>query len=93
MDSPVLRLVDANLNRASEGLRVLEDIARFVTVDDRLSRDLRAMRHRLAELAQPFGIRLLTARDSVADVGRESGVRAEGERTLLSTVRANAKRV
>ncbi len=51
------------------------------------------MRHRLAELAQPFGIRLLTARDSVADVGRESGVRAEGERTLLSTVRANAKRV
>lgn len=51
------------------------------------------MRHSLAELVKASDIRLLSARDSVADVGRESGLRVGGERDLLSVVRANAKRV
>jgi thiamine-phosphate pyrophosphorylase len=87
------RLLDANLNRASEGLRVLEDVARFVANDGPLSRELRGMRHALADLARAVDIRLLSARDSVSDVGRESGLRVGGERDLLSVVRANAKRV
>ncbi len=92
MNCSVLRIVDANLNRASEGLRVLEDIARFSACDEAAAMELRAMRHDLAEIARPLDIELLTARDSLADVGRESGVRVQGERTLLSSVRANAKR-
>ena len=27
---PVIRVLDANMNRAAEGMRVLEDIARFI---------------------------------------------------------------
>ncbi len=92
MTSPLLRLVDANTNRASEGLRVLEDIARFATGDDILARDLRSVRHDLARITATMGIDLLSARDSVEDVGRESGIRVEGDHTLLSTIRANAKR-
>ena len=88
-----LRLLDANLNRASEGLRVLEDLARFAINDEALSRELKTARHELARLAQPLDIRLLSWRDSAADVGRESTLRAGvPERDLLAVVRANAKR-
>ncbi len=92
MSPDLFRLLDANLNRASEGLRVLEDIARFITEDRALSMELRDVRHSLAQLAQPLDIRLLSSRDSVADVGRESGVRVAGQRDLVSVIRANAKR-
>ncbi|CAN0377572.1 unnamed protein product, partial [Ectocarpus sp. 4 AP-2014] len=34
----ILRLMDASLNRASEGARVIEDYARFVLDDAHLSR-------------------------------------------------------
>ena len=40
----ILRIIDANLNRTAEGLRVLEDIARFVLDDAALSRQLKIMR-------------------------------------------------
>jgi len=93
MTQDLHRLLDANLNRASEGLRVLEDIARFAANDATFSTECRRMRHTLAELARPSDIRLLSSRDSAADVGRESGLRVGGERDLLSVIRANAKRV
>jgi thiamine-phosphate pyrophosphorylase len=92
MSTYLFRLLDANFNRASEGLRVLEDVARFIAEDAALSRELRAMRHSLAELAQPLDVRLLSSRDSITDVGRESGMRVGGERDLISVIRANAKR-
>lgn len=93
MFTGVFRLLDANLNRASEGMRVLEDMARFVGNDAVLSTELRTMRHELAGLLKPADERLLSSRDSTSDVGRESGLRAGGERDLLSAIRANAKRV
>jgi thiamine-phosphate pyrophosphorylase len=93
MPSISLRLVDANLNRASEGLRVLEDLARFVINDAALTRELKAARHELARLVQPLDTQLLSWRDSATDVGRESTLHAGvRERDLLVVVRANAKR-
>ena len=92
MNSACYRLLDANFNRATEGLRVLEDIARFVANDASLSKELRAVRHALAEALGTRDIQLLSSRDSVMDVGRESGIRVGGERDLLSAIRANAKR-
>ena len=67
-----LRIVDANLNRSVEGLRVLEDVARFVLNDATLSQQLRSTRHSLAEVGESLGIILLEERDSEHDVGRES---------------------
>ncbi len=40
------RLIDANLNRASEGLRVVEDIYRYVFNDKSIAMDIKIVRHR-----------------------------------------------
>ncbi len=89
----MFRLIDANLNRASEGLRVLEDVARFVLNDQTRSLECKSARHYLARLAMKDDLRLLTERDSTSDVGREAPTAAgEDARDLVSVVRANAKR-
>ncbi|MFH5804188.1 hypothetical protein ACG2DA_09050, partial [Alienimonas sp. DA493] len=53
-EPPALRLLDAAENRAREGLRVLEDHARFVLDDAGLTGELKAIRHALAA-ALPAG--------------------------------------
>ena len=40
-----LRIIDANLNRMGEGLRVLEDAARFLLNNAVLSEELKTLRH------------------------------------------------
>lgn len=45
MNQELLKIIDANLNRTREGLRVCEDIARFAVIDKKISRSLKAMRH------------------------------------------------
>lgn len=73
------RLIDANANRAREGLRVLEDVARFVLGDAQLCTAIRELRHQLlaamASLAGPGPDRLmlLAWRDVEHDPGAESG--------------------
>jgi thiamine-phosphate pyrophosphorylase len=44
----IYRIVDANLNRAREGLRVVEELARFVFADRALQNKTKLLRHRLA---------------------------------------------
>jgi thiamine-phosphate pyrophosphorylase len=102
----LLRLIDANLNRSCEGLRVLEDTARFLLNDADLTRRLRALRHQLAnETRLLLGADLLQQRDSEHDVGltrsatlpsAEANMESDEEtaslRSLSALVAANAKR-
>ena len=62
------RIIDANINRASEGIRVLEDLARFYLEDKDLSKRLKEIRHGIRKEVMDF-CHLLNARDSVEDVG------------------------
>ena len=67
-----LRVVDANLNRAREGLRVVEDLARFLLDDASLSSDLRALRRSITESQGMLATAphsLLSARSAETDVG------------------------
>jgi len=90
----MLRLIDANLNRISEGLRLLEDVARFLLNDATLSEQLKSLRHDLAADDPSLQRKLLLARDSAADVGAFAEVSSELQRQdLPSIVTANAKRV
>src|SRR4030043_2331736 len=91
-------MIDANLNRSSEGLRVLEDVARFLLNDAELSRRLRTLRHDLARQTESLSVGLLSQRDSEHDVGRLRP-KHKGQTTevtslqgLLDLVTANAKR-
>ena len=45
MKNGLYRIVDANLNRTREGLRVCEDILRFVIVNKRLANSTKLIRH------------------------------------------------
>ncbi len=92
MPRQMLRIIDANCNRIGEGLRVLEDIARFVLNDAQLTQKLKRMRHSLVKSLGKLGIGLLTERNSIKDVGAEIEVSSQ-QQDLPSLIRANAKRV
>ena len=64
------RMLDASANRASEGLRVVEDYVRFVLDDAGLTRRLKEVRHRLNKAVAGLGPDLLIgSRDTKGDVG------------------------
>ncbi|MCI0381291.1 MAG: thiamine phosphate synthase [Gemmataceae bacterium] len=89
------RLIDAAANRAREALRVLEDYTRFALNDAFLSRQLKEMRHGLANAlpSLPAGT-LLSARDAQGDVGAAITTPQEQERASpAAVVAANAKRL
>jgi len=95
-------MIDANLNRSSEGLRVLEDVARFLLNDAELCQRLKTLRHDLARETESLSIGLLSKRDSEHDVGnpyripqgkKEINMKTTSLQGLLDLVTANAKRV
>jgi len=87
----ILRIIDANINRISEGLRVLEDIARFIADDAEISRQLKTIRHQLNSSVEEIGPHIIETRDAVGDVGANFDV-IHDHRNLSSIIRANAKR-
>ncbi len=86
----LLRVLDANLNRSSEAMRVLEDAARFSLNDTSLSQQLRALRHQLRHQSELLGIKLLSRRNSKEDVG--TGKAKEIQKDFVDVIRANAMR-
>jgi hypothetical protein len=71
-NSSVIRIIDANINRLKEGLRVCEEITRFILNNRELTSDLKEIRHKVDKiiLSLPKKINLLKKRDSPRDVGR-----------------------
>ena len=89
-----LRIIDANLNRIGEGLRLLENLARLLLNDTALTQQLKTMRHELVTSDWPSYQQLLQARNSEGDVG--INIKAPGQekpRELPAVVAANARRV
>ena len=88
--SPELfRVIDANLNRLKEGVRVVEDLMRYLHNNKELSSKLKSIRH-LAKYENMDA--LLEHRDSINDVLRPT-TKSELNRTdLKSIIIANFKR-
>ena len=91
MHQQILRIIDANINRISEGLRVLEDIARFVVEDVEISRQLKTIRHQLNSSVEEIGPHITETRDAVGDIGAKFDM-IHDHRDIYSIIRANAKR-
>ena len=65
-----LRILDASLNRATEGLRVVEDYVRFVLDDAHLTEQFKQLRHKLAAAGAALPLpQRYAARDTQQDVG------------------------
>jgi thiamine-phosphate pyrophosphorylase len=76
---PILRVIDANANRSREALRVLEDYARFIFNDDKISGELKNLRHEMAEVLRPILPQAIVYRDTPGDVG--TNLTAPGEQS------------
>jgi thiamine-phosphate pyrophosphorylase len=94
-DGKTLRILDASINRASEGLRVVEAYCRMGLGDAFLSSQLKQLRHDLtAGCADIDSVSRLQSRDSVGDVGRNVQTDSEYERAdFESLIRSNMSRV
>lgn len=93
----ILRVIDANLNRSREGLRVCEDVARFVVNSPAMTKELKDLRHGIRDVLAkaPFTrTALFRCRDSEADIGRDSRLASEMKRCNAADIFiANIQRV
>jgi len=79
----IFRIIDANFNRSREGLRVCEEVARFMWNSRILTGELKAVRHSIAEILKdrPAVSKILfEARDVGSDVGRTERTKSEMRR-------------
>lgn len=94
-DKPSARIFDANWNRASEGIRVVEDFVRFAVNNGPLAARLKQWRHDLAAACQiilPTTDRF-AARDTQGDVGTRHTTDSEALRpSTTALVSANLQR-
>ncbi|MEZ6120224.1 MAG: thiamine phosphate synthase [Pirellulaceae bacterium] len=90
----LLRIVDACVNRAAEGLRTTEDFVRFALDCRYLSEEIKTLRHRLVRtVEESVWSKRAWMRDAVRDVGRQVSVPSESVRNSeVALVRANLAR-
>lgn len=90
----VYRIIDANGNRALEGLRVCEDIERFVREDKIAARRWKNLRHECSEALRLLPRqKVISARKVHKDVGRESTATEFQRDTVDDVFFANLQRV
>ncbi|MFH1875445.1 MAG: thiamine-phosphate pyrophosphorylase [Candidatus Omnitrophota bacterium] len=90
----ILRILDANINRAKEGLRVVEDIARFIAHDNALRIRLRRLRHQLDVILQIKALRnAIAARNSNRDLGRPTDILELSRARVTDVLYSNLARV
>ena len=91
----IARIIDANLNRAKEGLRVCEDVSRFIFDNSKVTRDYKTIRHKLEAVVQslfPKKAALISQRDINSDVGRSSTVAEFKRQNVRDIFYANSQR-
>lgn len=101
MNKKVVRVMDANVNRAAEGLRVVEDLARFRYSHPTLPGRIKELRHQVRAILE--STMLISAREVQTDPGKEAsfgykdlpdGAIIPDERSSeLELIHANFKRV
>lgn len=95
MDTGVYRIIDANLNRVMEGVRVCEDITRFSSNNEKLTAKLKDLRHdvfiAIKDIREEHLEELVSSRD-VNDVGTRSNKSEKTRKDITELFMVNAQR-
>jgi thiamine-phosphate pyrophosphorylase len=94
-DARIYRILDANANRAREGLRVVEEFLRLVRDNADFTLRLKKLRHSVTDAVGSMNVdeKLIEARQSDADVGATEPAGSEGNRDDFGhVVAANLRR-
>ncbi len=89
----IYRIIDANINRVSEGIRVLEDLCRFYYNDEIKTKELRELRH---DVRKTFdNDQLIAYRDSINDIGAAISLKTtvDKKETIEALIKSNFKRI
>lgn len=90
METKVFQIVDVNLNRVTEGLRVVEEVARFTLKDKQLTKYIKDERHKLREIAKQIGV--VEFRNSSKDFGKDADFDDSSYKNILELTLRNLKR-
>ncbi len=92
MNSKAYRIIDANINRVTEGLRVVEDVFRFYYDNKTFQERLKALRHSVIAGLDPY--EFINHRRPTDDVGFAGKGKLEFDRaSVQDIIRSNMKRV
>ena len=89
----LLRVVDANFNRAKEALRTIEDILRFIYSDKALFKRIKTIRHKLTNILDKDFLKLaIKQRESRKDVGKKTEIMELKRKGINDVAFANFQR-
>jgi thiamine-phosphate pyrophosphorylase len=91
-DPRTARIIDVNLNRLSEGLRVVEDIVRLGLEKPRLLAGVRGLRTSIGKETRALRKRVILSRQSETDLGRGDRFDRTKRKSLEDVLLANFKR-
>jgi len=89
------RIIDANINRVSEGIRVLEDHSRFVKENKNINEKFRNIRHKARKILKELDNDLIRSRESSADNGLKisQSSKLDNKTTEKELLLSNFKRI
>jgi len=90
--APEDRIIDVNLNRLTEGLRVIEDIVRFKFEDRATLNTIRNLKQKLWQNMGEMRKKVIRSRKSEQDIGRSAKFDKIKRTTLFDVLTANFKR-
>lgn len=86
------RIIDANINRANEGLRCIEEYVRFILNNKSITQELKNIRHEISFFFDSSYESLIQSRNTAGDVG--TNIKNITKETNQNDVlRANIKRI
>jgi hypothetical protein len=91
-DRCAARIIDVNLNRLTEGLRVVEDVVRLALEDRRLLAGIRKLRTQVGRDVRILRREVIASRRSETDLGRGDRFDRTKRKGLEDVLLANFKR-
>ena len=92
IDLRTARIIDVNLNRLTEGLRVVEDIVRLALEERRLLAAIRKLRTQVGQDVRALRRQVIPSRKSETDLGRGDRFDKAKRKSLEDVLLASFKR-